>query len=53
MKKIYNIYQDEYILEKFIKCLYKYKNNENSLNYCIENYNNVDILNSYRLANNI
>ena len=53
MKKIYNIYQDEYNLEKFIKCLYKYRFNEKSLNYCIDNYNDVDILNGYRLANNM
>lgn len=53
MKKIYNIYQDEYNLEKFIKCLYKYRFNEKSLIYCIDNYNDVDILNGYRLANNM
>lgn len=53
MKKIYNIYQDEYNLEKFIKCLYKYRFNEKSLIYCLDNYNDVDILNGYRLANNM
>ena len=51
MKKIYNIYHNEYNLEKFIKCLYKYRNNEISLNYCIKNYNNVDMLNKHILNN--
>lgn len=51
MKKIYNIYPDHYNLEKFIKTLYKYRNNETSLNYCIENYNDALILANYRLNN--
>lgn len=46
MKKIYNIYHDKYNLEKFIKALYRYRENETLLNKCIENYNNVDIINS-------
>lgn len=45
MKKIYLIYHNRYNLEKFIKSLYRYRENEILLNRCIENYNNVDMLN--------
>jgi hypothetical protein len=44
--KIYNIRNDRYNLEKFIKALYRYRENELILNKCIENYNNVDMINN-------
>ena len=46
MAKIYNIRNDKYNLEKFIKALYRYRENELILNKCIENYNNVDMINN-------
>jgi len=46
MAKIYNIRNDRYNLEKFIKALYRYRENELILNKCIENYNNVDMINN-------
>lgn len=44
--KIYNISNNRYNLEKFIKALYRYRENEFILNKCIENYNNVDMINN-------
>jgi hypothetical protein len=44
--KIYNIRNNRYNLEKFIKALYRYRENELILNKCIENYNNVDMINN-------
>jgi hypothetical protein len=46
MAKIYNIRNDRYNLEKFIKALYRYRENKLILNKCIENYNNVDMINN-------
>jgi hypothetical protein len=44
--KIYNISNNRYNLKKFIKALYRYRENKLILNKCIENYNNVDIINN-------
>jgi hypothetical protein len=44
--KIYNISNNRYNLEKFIKALYRYRENKLILNKCIENYNNVDMINN-------
>jgi hypothetical protein len=51
--KIEDISYDDYNLEKFLKCLFKFNNNLQMLNKIIENYNNVDILNDIRLQKNL
>lgn len=46
LKRIYNIYNKQNHIKKFIEILYKYRNDDKILQKCIEEYNDINILNS-------